>query len=91
MSWDMKHTDNFLSHLSEKSVGQLEALWQRDYIGELTEVQLKYLLNKYELDEDDYDLYWADKTEGQTKAVRMTMIKVIAVIIIGYFVLNAIL
>ena len=88
MIWDMKHTNNFLSHLSEKSVGQLEALCQRDYIGELTEVQLKYLLNKYELDEDDYYLY---KTEEQTKVIRMKIIKVIAVIIIGYFVLNVIL
>ena len=79
MSWDMKRT------------GKLELLWQRDIKGELSEVQLNYMLNQYGIDKEEYDKYQLEKYVAIGKAVRMTMIKVIAVIIIGYFVLNAIL
>ena len=80
MSWDMKHT------------GKLESLWQRDIKGEINEVQLNYMLNQYGIDKEEYNKYQFEKYVAIGKAVRMTMIKVVAVIIIvGYFVLNAIL
>ena len=79
MSWDMKHT------------GKLESLSQRDIKGEINEVQLNYMLNQYGNDKEEYNKYQFEKYVSIGKAVRMTMIKVIAVIIIGYFVLNAIL
>jgi hypothetical protein len=79
MSWDMKHT------------GELELLWQRDINGELNEVQLNYMLNQYGIDKEEYNKYQFEKKVAIGKAVRMTMIKFVAVTIIGYFVLNAIL
>jgi len=79
MSWDMKH------------IGELESLWQRDIRGELSKVQLNYMLNQYGIDKEEYRRYQSKRLEEQFKAVRMTMIKVVAIIIVGYFVLNAIL
>ena len=77
MSWDMKHT------------GKLELLWQRDINGELNEVQLNYMLNQYGIDQKEYHQYQVEKQQVAIgKAVRMTTIKVVAVIIIGYFVLT---
>ena len=49
------------------------------------------MLNQYGIDKEEYDKYQLEKYVAIGKAVRMTMIKVVAVIIIGYFVLNAIL
>jgi len=74
-----------------KRTGKLELLWQRDINGELNEVQLNYMLNQYGIDKEEYNKYQLEKYVSKGKAVRMTMIKVIAVTIIGYFVFNAIL
>ena len=74
-----------------KHIGKLELLWQRDIKGELNEVQLNYMLNQYGIDKEEYRRYQSKRLEEQFKAVRMTMIKVVWIKIVGYFVLNAIL
>ena len=74
-----------------KHTGKLESLSQRDIKGEINEVQLNYMLNQYGIDKEEYNKYQLEKYDTIVKAVRMTMIKVIAVIIIGYFVINSIL
>ena len=74
-----------------KRTGKLELLWQRDIRGELSKVQLNYMLNQYGIDKEEYSKYVINRINGMIKAAGMTMIKVVAVTIIGYFVFNAIL
>ena len=93
MSWDIPKSvrRELLAHLSEKSIDHLAFIWKRDNVAELTDVQFKYLLNQYELDKDDYYLYSEFKVAEQRLRVSRNVLFTLVAVIVGYFVLNAIL